>query len=150
MLAICATDGEPALLGEVAAAGRQPIPVHDTLFSDVRGILARDGYFLAKSVFAREKVARWRSLTEEHFAFFPGAASEFLAEQNPELSWLTELLYEDRFAALLQSVGGDRNLTTSFDMLLNYNLATSPKVVPSLNPLRPLVPVCQALWHQRG
>ena len=55
-------------------------------------------------MFAREKVARWRSLTEEHFAFPPappsGAASEILAEQNPELSWLTELLYEDKFAAL--------------------------------------------------
>ena len=100
MLAICATDGGPALSGEVAATGRQPSPAHDASFSDVRSILARDGYFLAKSVFAREKVARWRSLTEEHFAFFPGAASEFLAEQNPELSWLTELLYEDKFAAL--------------------------------------------------
>jgi hypothetical protein len=84
-------------------------------------------------VFAREKVARWRSLTEDHFAFLPGSASEFLAEQNPETSWLTELLYENRFSALLQSAGGGRNLTTSFDMLLNYNLATSPQVCECAN-----------------
>ncbi len=105
MLAICAMAcaSEPAILND--APVRQPSSMHDMTFTNVHSKLARDGYFVAKSVFAREKVARWRSLTEEHFAFIPGSASEFLAEQNPETSWLTELLYENRFSALLQSAG---------------------------------------------